>query len=78
MKILSWFKTATVAVMTMVSVSLFVPAAMAQAVADPAVTAAATEFSDVFGLNMSAVGGAIIAAAFLAVGYKWVKGAIFS
>jgi CO/xanthine dehydrogenase FAD-binding subunit len=52
--------------------------AMAQAVVDPVVSAAATEFGDTFGLNMAAVGGAIITAAFLAIGYKWVKGAIFS
>lgn len=52
--------------------------AMAQAVVDPVVATAAQSFQDTFSLNMAEVGGAIITMAFLAIGYKWVKGAIFS
>ncbi|KFZ29721.1 hypothetical protein IDAT_01050 [Pseudidiomarina atlantica] len=42
------------------------------------VQAAATQFETDFGGNAAIVGGAIIAMAFLAIGYKWVKGMIFS
>jgi hypothetical protein len=61
-----------------VTASVVSVGAMAQATVDPVVQTAATDFGDTFALNMAAVGGAIIAAAFLAIGYKWVKGAIFS
>ncbi|RUO51651.1 hypothetical protein [Pseudidiomarina homiensis] len=43
-----------------------------------AVQTAATQFETDFGGNAAIVGGAIIAMAFLAIGYKWVKGMIFS
>lgn len=61
---------------TAVSSVLLTGAAMAS---EPsAVQAAATTFESDFTSNMGIVGGAIIGMAFLAIGYKWVKGAIFS
>ncbi|WP_166839507.1 major capsid protein [Rheinheimera pleomorphica] len=42
------------------------------------VSAAATAFSTQWATDVALVGGAMITGAFLALGYKWVKGMIFS
>lgn len=45
--------------------------------ASPVSTAAAS-FTSQWGTDAAVVGGALIGAAFLAIGFKWVKGMIFS
>lgn len=59
-----------------VSASLLTGAVMATP--PGAVEAAATSFTTDFSANAALVGGAIIGMAFLAIGFKWVKGMIFS
>lgn len=42
------------------------------------VAAAAESFTTTFGADAATVGSALILMAFLAIGFKWVKGMIFS
>lgn len=51
---------------------------VAMATTPGAVQTAATGFETQFTADMGYVGGAIVGMAFLSIGYKWVKGAIFS
>lgn len=48
------------------------------ALAQSAVEDAATAFSTQWAGDAAVVGGALIGAAFLAIGFKWVKGMIFN
>lgn len=43
-----------------------------------AVADAASSFASEWAVNAAIVGGVLIAAAFLAIGFKWVKGMVFS
>ncbi len=52
--------------------------AMAQAVVDPYIATAASNFSDTYALNAAEIGGVLITGAFIAIGIKWAKGTIFS
>ncbi len=41
------------------------------------VAAAATTFASQWATDAAVIGGVLIAAAFIAIGYKWVKGMVF-
>lgn len=61
-------------VLLVTAASVFSVAATAQ---ETAVSDAAAAFGTTWAANAALVGGALIAAAFVAIGYKWVKGMIF-
>lgn len=62
----------------MVSLGAFVAAGSAHAAADAGVTAATDGFKTFFTENSALIGGAFLAMAFIAVGWKWLKGMSFS
>lgn len=64
-------KAGLLVVATAVSGSAFAEAA-------PEVTAATTQFQSFFTDNANLIGGVFLAAGFVAIGWKWLKGTIFS
>ena len=44
----------------------------------PEVTAATTSFQTFFTDNVNLIGGVMLTAGFVAIGWKWLKGTIFS
>lgn len=46
--------------------------------ASPEVTAATTQFQAFFTDNANLIGGVFLTAGFVAIGWKWLKGTIFS
>ena len=58
--------------------SLAAASGSAFAEADAGVTAATTQFQTLFTDNANLIGGVVLAAGFVAIGWKWLKGTIFS
>ncbi len=58
--------------------SLAAASGSAFAEADAGVTAATTQFTTFFTDNANLIGGVFLAAGFVAIGWKWLKGTIFS
>jgi hypothetical protein len=58
--------------------SLVAASGSAFAEAAPEVTAATTQFQAFFTDNANLIGGVFLTAGFVAIGWKWLKGTIFS
>lgn len=58
-------------------ITLVLGSMLAAASANATVADAATSFSTQWAADAALIGGALIGAAFVAIGFKWVKGMIF-